>query len=145
MRNIGTNEYITLLKSAVADGHEVSMPVSGNSMAPFVRNGRDRVYFKALDSPLKVGDIVFFQRKSGQYVLHRICAVKAGSYYIIGDAQNEIEGPIAENQIFAIVTKVERNGKIVRPGDLSWEFYAKIWSRAIKLRQPIRRIHSALK
>lgn len=145
MHEIGTHEYLTVLKCMVEDGHEVSMPVSGNSMAPFIRDGRDRVYFKSPIKPLKIGDIVFFQRKGGQYVLHRICRVKDSSYYIIGDAQNEVEGPIAENQVFAIVTKVERNGKIVHPGNLGWEFYAKIWARVIKLRQPIRRIHSVLK
>ena len=36
--------------------------------------------------------------------------LKKEEYYLIGDAQTVIEGPIQREQIFAVVTKVKRKG-----------------------------------
>ena len=41
------------------------------------------VCFKKKDRKLKKGDMVFFQRSNGQYVMHRICKVKQGKYYFV--------------------------------------------------------------
>ena len=134
MKKVDTFEYVSVLKELVEEGREVSMLISGSSMSPFLCHGRDQVYFKAPDRPLRVGDMVFFQRRSGQYVLHRICKVKDGSYYIVGDAQTAIEGPVSREQIFALVTRVRRKGRILVPGDFWWEFFARVWVRLIPLR-----------
>lgn len=134
MRKIDTYEYVSALKELVEEGHEVSVQISGSSMAPFLRSNRDTAFFKAPDRELKVGDIVFFQRTNGQYVLHRICKIENGSFYIIGDNQRILEGPISREQIFAIVTHVRRKGKIVSPGDPIWDFYAKIWPHIVSVR-----------
>ncbi|MDO4814977.1 MAG: S24/S26 family peptidase [Bacillota bacterium] len=134
MRKLDTYEYISMLKELVEEGHEVSVKISGTSMLPFLRQNRDTAYFKAPDRELRPGDIVFFQRSSGDYILHRICKIENNRYYLIGDAQKTVEGPIFREQIFALVTRVERNGKIVKPGDLQWDFYAKLWLRIIPLR-----------
>ena len=134
MKKVDTFEYVSVLKELVEEGREVSMLISGSSMSPFLCHGRDQVYFKAPDRPLRVGDMVFFQRRSGQYVLHRICKVKDGGYYIVGDAQTAIEGPVSREQIFALVTRVRRKGRILAPGDFWWEFFARVWVRLIPLR-----------
>lgn len=134
MKKVDTFEYVSVLKELVEEGREVSMLISGSSMSPFLCHGRDQVYFKAPDRPLRVGDMVFFQRRSGQYVLHRICKVKDDGYYIVGDAQTAIEGPVSREQIFALVTRVQRKGRILAPGDFWWEFFARVWVRLIPLR-----------
>ncbi len=134
MKKVDTFEYVSVLKELVEEGREVSMLISGSSMSPFLCHGRDQVYFKAPDRPLRVGDMVFFQRRSGQYVLHRICKVKDDGYYIVGDAQTAIEGPVSREQIFALVTRVRRKGRILAPGDFWWEFFARVWVRLIPLR-----------
>ena len=141
MKKVDTFEYVSVLKELVEEGREVSMLISGSSMSPFLCHGRDQVYFKAPDRPLRVGDMVFFQRRSGQYVLHRICKVKDGSYYIVGDAQTAIEGPVSREQIFALVTRVRRKGRILVPGDFWWEFFARVWVRLIPLRPLLVRAH----
>ncbi|MCI7136380.1 MAG: S24/S26 family peptidase [Candidatus Limivicinus sp.] len=134
MKKVDTFEYVSVLKELVEEGREVSMLISGSSMSPFLCHERDRVFFKAPDRPLRVGDMVFYQRRSGQYVLHRICKVKDGSYFIVGDAQTEIEGPVRREQIFALVTKVQRKGRLLGPGNFWWEFFARVWIRLIPLR-----------
>ncbi len=42
---------------------------------------------------------------------------KRTRYYIVGDAQTQIEGPVRRDQIFARITKVKRKGRILQPGD----------------------------
>ena len=39
--------------------------------------------------------------------------------FIIGDAQVDMEGPIDKEQVFAIITKVKRKGKM----DRTWRFF----------------------
>lgn len=127
MRKLDTYEYVSALKELVTDGKEVSITVCGNSMAPFLKDGRDTVFFKAPDRELRMGDIVFFQRGSGDFILHRICKIEGGSYYMLGDGQRIPEGPIAREQIFALVTCVQRNGKLLKPGNPVWEFFSRLW------------------
>ena len=144
MRELDAAGYIGTLKELVEEGHEVSLLISGSSMAPFLIHHRDMIYFKAPDRALKRGDMVFFQRESGQFVMHRIRFVKADGYYLIGDGQRETEGPIARERIFAVVTAVRRKGKVIRPGAFTWEFFARVWLRLIPLRGIISRLYARL-
>ena len=135
MSRLGTREYIDILRTVIDEGKEVNMRVLGSSMAPFVVHERDTIYFKRPERKLKKGDIAFFQRNNGQYVVHRIYKVKGDEYYFVGDNQTLIEGPIEKGQIFAIVTRVIRKGKEIRPGDFWWLFFEKIWINMIPLRR----------
>ena len=132
---LGTREYIDILRTVIDEGKEVNMRVLGSSMAPFVVHERDTIYFKRPERKLKKGDIAFFQRNNGQYVVHRIYKVKGDEYYFVGDNQTLIEGPIEKGQIFATVTRVIRKGKEIRPGDPWWLFFQKIWINMIPLRR----------
>ena len=133
-RLVDTAEYVGVLRGLVEEGHEVSMLVSGSSMSPFLIHLRDTIYFKKPDRPLRAGDMVFYQRDSGQYVMHRILRVRGDVYDIIGDAQTEVERGVRRDQIFAIITRVKRKGKLIGPGDFWWTFFARVWTKLIPLR-----------
>lgn len=122
-----TNEYLTVLRNLTEEGREVSLLISGNSMSPFLIHQRDYVYFRKPNRKLQKGDIVFFQRDSGQFVMHRICRIQQEQYYLIGDGQREVEGPIRREQIFGLVFSVMRKGKKLSPGNFWWEFFAHVW------------------
>ena len=136
MKLVDTREYVSVLRELVEEGREVSLLVSGSSMSPFLAHQRDYIYFKKPDRELKKGNMVFYQRRSGQFVMHRIWKVKADKYYMVGDAQREIEGPLDRDQIFALITKVQRKGKWIQPGDFWWEFFEKVWINIV----PVRRV-----
>lgn len=136
-KTINTREYVGLLKQLVEEGETVSMRIVGSSMSPFLIHDRDLITFKAPERELKKGDMVFFQRESGQYVMHRIYAVKPDGYYMVGDAQAEIEGPIRREQIFAVIIKVRRKGKWMEPGDFWWNFFERVWINIIPLRKVV--------
>lgn len=88
--------------------------------------------------------MVFFQREDGRFVMHRIWKIKNDGYYIVGDAQTEIEGPVKEEQIFALITKVHRRGKWIGPGNFWWEFFEHVWIRVIPLRPYISKLYCIL-
>lgn len=137
MKTVDTKEYISMLRTLIEEGKQVSMIISGSSMAPFLIHARDHIYLKSPSGELRKGDMVFYQRSNGEYVMHRIYNVKNEEYYLIGDAQTVIEGPIQREQIFAIIIKVKRKGKWIVPEDFQWKFFAHIWPNIIPLRRTI--------
>lgn len=141
-RRVDTAEYLSVLRELTEAGKNVSLTISGNSMSPYLIHERDQVFFEKPKEPLKRGDIVFYQRENGQYIMHRIYKVKESGYYIVGDAQTEVEGPIMENQIFGVVTKVRRKGKLEQPGGFWWDFFEKVWIRWIPLRPVMRGMYT---
>ena len=97
-------------------------------MSPFLVHGRDRICFRKPAGPLKRGDMAFFRRRNGAYVMHRVCRVDpAGNYYLVGDGQQDIEGPVAPEQVLGVVTRVCRKGTWLGPEDFWWRFFAGPW------------------
>lgn len=144
MRTVDTRAYVSVLRELVKEGKEVSMLIAGSSMAPFLVHQRDYIYFKKPERNLRKGDMVFFERNNGQYVMHRIWKVKPDGYYIVGDAQTEIEGPVREEQIFAIITKVRRKNQWIAPGDFWWEFFEHIWIRMVPVRRIVMKLYAKI-
>lgn len=144
MKVVDTKIYIDELRKLVEDGKEVCLTISGSSMSPFLIHCRDSIYFSkpSPDRPFKKGDMVFYQRTNGTYVMHRICKIKGEDFYMIGDAQVDIEGPLKKEQIFALITKVKRKGKIIQPGDFWWWFFENVWLKLIPLRPYIVKLYS---
>lgn len=126
-------EYEELLRQ----GAELPLVISGGSMLPFLAPGRDSVMLKAPDRPLRRGDIVFYRRANGDYILHRLLRVRGGKCWMVGDAQVFVEGPLPEACVFAYVTQVQRKGKIEKPGTACWAFFAHGWLALRPLRRPL--------
>ena len=143
MKHGDAREYISMLRELVREGNEVSMLITGSSMTPFLFHEKDSICFRTPDRPLRRGDMVFYKRDDGRFVMHRICKVRSEGYYIVGDAQTEIEGPVRQDQIFAVITKVHRKGKWLGPGNFWWEFFAHVWLWVIPLRPLIMKTYSA--
>ena len=141
MRRVDTNVYVSMLRDLVNEGKECRLLISGSSMAPFLVHERDSIIFSKPDRELRRGDMVFYQRDNGQYVMHRILKVKPEGLYIIGDAQTEVEGPVRPEQVFALVTKVNRKGKWVGPGNFWWWFFSTVWLRLFPIRRLILKLY----
>ena len=141
MRRVDTDAYVSMLRDLVNEGKECRLLISGSSMAPFLVHERDSIIFSKPDRELRRGDMVFYQRDNGQYVMHRILHVKPEGLYIIGDAQTEVEGPVRPEQVFALVTKVNRKGKWVGPGNFWWWFFSTVWLRLFPIRRLILKLY----
>ena len=126
MKIVDINEYMPVLIDLINQGKDVRFTVTGSS--------------KPVE-PFKKGDIVFFQRENGQYVMHRIHHIKKGMLYIIGDNQTDMEGPVDPKQVFGIIHTVYRKDKKITEGDFWWVFFEKIWLHLIPFRHLIMRLY----
>ena len=141
MKIVDINEYMPVLIDLVNQGKDVRFIVTGSSMNPFLIHERDSVIISKPVEPLKKGDIVFFQRKDGHYVMHRIHHIRNGQLYIIGDNQTEMEGPVDPSQVFGIIHTVYRKGQKITEGDFWWVFFQKVWLHIIPFRHLIMKLY----
>lgn len=130
-------EQLPLILSLLDESQLFPIQPQGCSMFPFFMGNRDTLYIKKPVFPLKRGDIALYRRKNGTYVVHRVHHTKEAApsrhslqYYMLGDHQTWIEGPIEEDQIYGYVTAYERKGKKIdcasnRKYNLLW----RIWMR----------------
>ena len=133
-------EYEELLRS----GAELPLIVSGESMLPFLRPGRDTVFLKSASGQLGRGEIAFYRRFDGAYVLHRVVRAEEGKYWFLGDAQIRVEGPLPASCVFACVTAVRRGKRLIRPGDPVWRFFTGPWLRMMRWRPHLLKIYRKL-
>lgn len=99
---VDTQEYLNVICEIIRCGEEVSIPVKGISMQPFLKEGRDAVILASADQKLQIGDIILYRRQNGQYVLHRIVRKNGGMFYLRGDAHSGIPEPVRREQICAL-------------------------------------------
>ena len=102
-------------------------------MLPMIRQGIDSVVVSAVPEKLNKFDLPLYQRKNGQYVLHRI--VEAGeTYTCIGDNQFELEKGLQHDQMIAVMVAFTRGNKLYSAEDASYRFYCRFWhySRPIR-------------
>ncbi len=108
---------ISSLLNMLEEGQTIKISPIGCSMCPFFYGGRDDVFLRRPEFPLKRGEIALFRRKSGKYIIHRIHHVKRTPegrvYYMLGDNQTWLEGPIPENAIQAVTVRIMRKGKLI--------------------------------
>ncbi len=130
-------EYEALLR----DGAELPLVISGESMLPFLRPGRDTVFLRKPESPLRRGDIAFYRRFDGAYILHRVCRAEPGKYWFLGDAQTRVEGPLPAQCVFAYVTAVRRGERLYQPESLFWRVFSGPWLKLVRQRPRLLRIY----
>ena len=140
MAVLDTNKNLDAVCRMIAEGHEnVPVPIRGVSMRPFLRDA-DFAYLIPLPEKLKRGDMVLYQRKNDQYVLHRIYKVlKKGNYLLLGDSQMEPE-PVEAAQLRAKVSFVRCGGEACHPGSFRWWFFAVPWLRLAPWRPRIAKL-----
>lgn len=144
-RIIDIDAYMPVLCDLLKQGKEVSIVITGNSMSPFLVHGRDEILIAPPNGAWKKGDMAFYRRENGQYVMHRICKVlDESSYEMVGDAQRMIERPVFSSQMFGKITSVKRKGKWIGPGDFWWEFFEHFWVNVIPLRHFFVRFYGLL-
>ncbi|MBQ7923002.1 MAG: S24/S26 family peptidase [Clostridia bacterium] len=134
------NNLLELLSS----GAVIPMIVTGSSMLPFLKDGRDTVLLQKADT-FKKGQILFFRRRNGFFVLHRIRKIRRdGRILVNGDAQNWCEVVMPE-QAAAVVIGFVRNGKTCDADSFLIRLRDALWYPTRPLRPLIFRLASFLR
>ena len=125
-KNIQLEQLMPMIKQCLDDGQNVSFMPNGISMLPMLKPGVDKVTLSPITGRLKKYDIPLYQRRNGQYILHRI--VKTGiDYACCGDNQYVVEKGLAQDQMIAVVTAFTHKGRVVSVNDRRYKMYCRYW------------------
>ncbi|MBR6071568.1 MAG: S24/S26 family peptidase [Acholeplasmatales bacterium] len=105
---IKVEKFYPLILEAFNENKTFSFPIKGTSMRPLFKND-DIVTLDKVDSYMK-GDILFYRRNDGSFVLHRLRKIKNGVLYIVGDHQTALE-KVEENQLIGKVISYKKKDK----------------------------------
>ncbi|MGE5417243.1 MAG: S24/S26 family peptidase [Acidobacteriota bacterium] len=138
-------ELFPLISELIQQGQSARILVSGSSMYPFLRDGIDSVELVQGDfDDLSRGDIVMIRRLDGAYVMHRIIKKNKDSFFMVGDAQEWLEGPITREQLVAVVTAIWRKERKISCSGIGWKLLSEIWLILRPCRYFILRVFSKL-
>lgn len=125
------------------ENSRVNVIVTGNSMYPFLREGIDSVELMKPDfDRLEKLDIVLIKRNNGVYVLHRVCRKEADRFFMAGDNQVWIEGPLYPEQLIAVVSSVIKKGRKIPSRSYRLLIPAGIWLLMLPVRKLILRVYN---
>ena len=128
---IRLRDYEGLIREVLASGGEFRLYPHGTSMLPLLRQGRDSVSLRRVDSPIRKGDILFYQRPDGSFVLHRVRAVKPDGLTMMGDNQTLPERGVSPDWVIGRVTRIFRDDKEVICDGQRYRWYLRLWQLTI--------------
>lgn len=126
------------IEQILADGHTVQIEPHGWSMYPLLVPGRDQVIIAPAEpEKMKRGDVALYRREQGILVLHRIWKVTPKGFYMVGDNQSKVEGPLHPCQIKGRLTAVIRNGRKIPVQNPLLIFLTRFWLFLCPVRGPL--------
>ena len=130
-------EFLPEVFALVNEGHDVTIPLRGFSMRPFLEDGRDLAILCKIDRPLKVGDIVLAELSPGRYALHRIFRLDDKRVQMLGDGNLTPDPVIRHEDVKVFVKAFLRKGSKTPDyvDGKKFQRYSKFWMQV----SPIRR------
>ncbi len=138
-------QLMPLLQLQMEQGGSAWLTVTGSSMHPTFRHGRDRV--ELVQRPPCKGDVALYRRENGVYVLHRILGAREENWLCAGDNQWETE-EVSPSQVIACVQRFFRKGKTHPVTQAGYRLWTGLWIWLLPVRKPIlklRRLWSKIK
>ena len=120
-------EYDELIREVLSSGGEFRLYPHGTSMLPLIRQGIDSVALRTLDRPPQKFDILFYQRKDGSYILHRVKEVTDKGLILWGDNHTMLEFGVTEDQIIGYAARVFRGETELDCQSLRYRLYLWLW------------------
>lgn len=119
-------DYADTIREVLDSGGEFTLYPRGTSMLPLIVQGRDSVTLVKAEE-FRAGDIAFYQRENGQYVLHRIIGERDGTFTMCGDNQLAPEYGVKPEQIIAKAAYITRKGSKITLRSLTYRLYVLLW------------------
>ena len=130
------------IEKLLEQGKRLRIKPRGYSMYPLIVPGRDEVFVERVaPESLRRGDVVLYRRRDENIlVLHRIWKRKGDAFFLVGDNQKEIEGPLEASQIKGKMTGILRNGHEISTSNVIYLLYSRIWLWLRRCRPQISRV-----
>lgn len=134
LQSIHTEQFLPLLEQKLREGGSVTITVTGDSMAPFLIGGRDRVTLCPIDRPLRKNDLPLYRRGDGRLILHRVIRLaRDGSLVCCGDHQCTPER-VEPEQMLALAKGFTRKGRAFSDSSLPYRLACALWTALFPLR-----------
>ena len=132
------------IEQLLLSGQTIRMCPQGTSMYPMFVGAGDEAVIAPVDvAKLRRGDVVVYRRNlqaGGILVMHRIFKRCGDSFYLVGDNQSEVEGPLRAEQMRGILIAWTRKGKEYSVKHVGYRLFFGLWLWMLPLRDPIHRI-----
>ena len=118
------------IRALVRSGYTVTIPVRGNSMLPFLADGRDAVVLCAQEpGSLRAGTVALVRTNDGRIVLHRIVRLEGRRLWLRGDGNPGQTEEAVLDDVLAVAVAVVRKGRTYPVSGWAWRVYSWCWSR----------------
>lgn len=126
------------IEAILDSGKAVQIKPRGYSMYPVIVPGRDAVIVQKEDPErLKRGDVALYRRDGSILVIHRVWKKNRTGFYMVGDNQTEIEGPLRPDQMKGKMVFLVRDGKEISVRTPVYRIFCFIWLLMRPVRRPV--------
>lgn len=134
------------LEQILKDGNIIRIHPQGYSMYPMFLPGRDEALIESVSADsCRKNDVVLYRRDSGMLVLHRICRINKDGFYLVGDNQWKIEGPLRPDQIIGRLVAFIRGGKEIPVSQPLYRLLSSLWLFLLPVRPACFRLSAFLR
>ena len=124
------------IRQLVSEGMSTTITVKGNSMNPFIVDGRDRITLGPFkDEELRRGCVALVRDVRGEYLVHRVIARDGDMVTLLGDGNLRGTERAHVSDVIALLQSIDRKGRTVSVDSLLWRAYSWVWMAL----EPVRR------
>lgn len=141
-RMVPNNVLIRDISTFVQSGRSVTFTIRGNSMNPFLVDGRDQVVLSPFkESELRPGAVVLSRESNGHYLLHRIVRREGERLITRGDG-NQIHHmeQTSTSEVVGLLKQVIRKNKCYSCKGWVWKSYSMLWNVLCPVRKDLLRV-----
>ena len=137
-RYISNDVFCSEIQHMLEEGLNVDFTVTGNSMWPLLKHGRDRVILTLCRADdIKKGDIVLFEAMPSRYLLHRVTDVSETSFETTGDFNTFRDGRFPGECVIGKAVRIIRKDKNYKSDSILMRIYSACWMCLFVFRKPV--------
>lgn len=129
IKQMSNSTFIPEILKIIDEGHTVTIPLKGNSMRPFLKDGRDKaILVSPKNKKICKGDVVLAEISDKHFVLHRVMDIDNSNVVLLGDGNISKEYCTVVD-VKAIATAFYRKGrdKADSVTGKKWKLYSSVW------------------
>lgn len=139
IRRIVPNEIlIARVAFEIKEGRSVTLNIRGNSMNPFLADGRDQIILSPFKKEaLKPGAVILARENGGRLLLHRIIRREGDILIMLGDGNTRYTEQTSVENVVGLLTKIIRKGKEYACNGRTWRYYSTVWTKLYPIRREL--------